>query len=151
MKLSKRGEDFIKSWEKLRLRACDDGTGVMTIGWGHVMSRAEQAHVVQPISPQMAEEMFQSDVGKAEAPLLRDMSVPGFASLGQNQYDALVSIIFEVGYGNYKGSALRQMLLSGDANIELQFERWVYGGDIHRREAEAVLYTTPDEVGVQNA
>lgn len=150
MKISKRGEDFIKSWEKLRLRAYDDGAGVMTIGWGHAMSRAEQANMVQPISPQMAEEMFQSDVDKAEVPLLRDLATPGFASLGQNQYDVLVSFIFNVGGGNYKGSTLRKMLLSGDAKIEGQFARWVYGGGKimrglqRRRAAEAALYATPD-------
>ena len=68
--------------------------------------------------------------------------------LTQNQFDALVSFVFNVGAGNFRSSTLLKRLKSNpnDPDIENQFKKWVYDngkvlpGLVRRRDEEAKLY-----------
>jgi lysozyme len=73
------------------------------------------------------------------------------ATLTQNQYDALVSFVFNVGRGNFDKSTLRVMVNNdpNDKQISLEFKRWVYAskvllpGLVRRRDDESNLYLRP--------
>ncbi len=72
-------------------------------------------------------------------------------ALNQNQFDALVSFIFNIGQGNYAGSTLRKKLDAGDyAGAAAEMDKWVYdtvngkkqkvNGLIKRRADERALF-----------
>jgi len=68
--------------------------------------------------------------------------------LRQNQFDALVDFIYNVGFGAFKNSGLLRMIrVNPDStNIPVEFRKWKFAngkplpGLIDRREAEIRLY-----------
>ena len=70
------------------------------------------------------------------------------ADLTQEQFDALVSFVFNVGVQAFRVSTLRKLVERNpnDPKIADEFRRWVYAGDkklpglIKRREQEIKLY-----------
>ena len=151
MKTSDKGIDFIKRHEALRLNAYLDAVGVWTIGYGHTGG----VNGGDAISEKQAEEFLRADLATAERALNSTR-----LQLNQNQFDALVSFIFNVGVGrpksHPKGPAgfLGSTLLIkarhdvNDPAIRKEFERWIYAGGkilnglIRRRKEEADLYFT---------
>jgi lysozyme len=94
MRVSPAGIDLIKGFESLRLEAYRCPAGVWTIGWGHTRG-------VQPgmrISPDRAAELLAEDIAEVE----RDLPSAVHVDLTQGQWDALVSLCF-----NLRGGALR--------------------------------------------
>lgn len=74
--------------------------------------------------------------------------------LTQNQFDALVSLAFNIGTGNFNKSTLVKRLKAGDmAGAAAQFAVWnkarvngvlkVLPGLVRRRAAEAALFVKP--------
>ena len=151
MKTSDKGIDFIKRHEALRLNAYLDAAGVWTIGYGHT-SGVNSGDV---ISEKQAEEFLRADLTIAERALDRTR-----LQLNQNQFDALVSFIFNVGVGRPKshpngpaGFLGSTLLIKArhdvnDPTIRKEFERWIYAGGkvlnglVRRRKEEADLYFT---------
>ena len=71
--------------------------------------------------------------------------------LKQNQFDALVSWVFNLGPANLKASTMLKFLNAGDYHlIPSQIKRWnkaggkVLEGLIRRREAEALMFENKD-------
>jgi lysozyme len=67
--------------------------------------------------------------------------------LTQNQFDALVSFVFNLGVGNFRTSTLLKKLNAGDNDGAAQeFGRWIHAGGkalpglVRRREAERALF-----------
>ena len=139
MKTSKQGIELIKRYEGLRLKAYVCPAGVATIGWGH--TKGVKAGMVIDLAE--AERLLADDIAIAERCVNCDAD-----SLNQNQFDALVSFVFNVGTANYKKSTLRKKVLANpnDPVIADQFERWVYAkgkvllGLMKRRADECDLY-----------
>ncbi len=138
--ISKRGIAFIKRWENLRLTAYKDTGGVYTIGWGSTGN-------IPPgltITVEQAESLLRSDIFWAEHSLRKLVSVP----LSQNEYDALVSFIFNIGGQQFAESTLRRMLndLYYDKAAD-QLLRWHFDngkpikGLMNRRRDERLLFT----------
>lgn len=145
MKTSKQGIELIKSFEGLRLRAYVCPAGVATIGWGH--TKGVKAGMVIDLAE--AERMLADDIAIAERCVNCDAD-----SLNQNQFDALVSFVFNVGTANYKKSTLRKKVLANpnDTAIADEFGRWKYAnkivlpGLVRRRQAESDLYFSKSDV-----
>ena len=141
MKTSQKGIDFIKRHEALRLNAYLDAVGVWTIGYGHT-STAKKG---MTITEAEAEKLLVDDLKTAEEEI-NSHNLP----LKQNQFDALVSFVFNVGVGNFRSSTLLKRLKANpnDPDIANQFKKWVYGngkvlpGLVRRRNEEAKLYFT---------
>lgn len=140
MKTSDKGVEFIKSHEGLVLKAYLCPAGVWTIGYGHTAE-------VKPwdnITPEQAELFLRQDLKGSEMAIMRLVTKP----LNQNQFDALVSFVFNVGAGNFQTSTLlRKVNISpNDPDIRGEFGRWIYAkkvvqpGLIKRRREEADLY-----------
>lgn len=142
MKLSDAGLSLIKRHEGLRLKAYPDpGTGgaPWTIGYGHTTG-------VQPgqeITQAQAEDYLREDVYWAED-AVRDLVK---VALAQNEFDALVSLVFNIGAGAFGRSTLLRKLNDGDkAGAGAEFARWnqaagkVLPGLVKRRADEAALF-----------
>lgn len=143
-------ETLIKKWEKLRLVAYlptpDDK---WTIGWGHT----EGVRQGDEISREQAQMFFEDDVAWATRAVNREVKV----GLTQNQFDALVSFVFNVGEANFKTSTLLKKLNRGDYEGAAQeFPRWnkqrqkngqlkVLRGLVRRRAEEMEVFLEPDD------
>jgi len=154
MKTSQTGLDLIKRFEQLRLAAYRCPAGVLTIGWGSTMCDGKPVQLGQTCTIGEADRWFRHDVEIAEADVRRAFVVP----LNQNQFDALVSLIYNVGYGgkarsgigvltNGAPSTLRRKLNAGDyRGAAEQFDKWIQGGGkvlpglVRRRAAERALF-----------
>lgn len=139
MKTSNRGLELIKTHEGLRLEAYQCPAKVWTIGYGHTST----AKPGMRISTAQAQELLQKDVEWAEA----EVNSMG-ARLNQNQFDALVSLVFNIGSGNFRRSTVRRLVLANpnDRAIAPAFGLWnkansqVLPGLVRRRKEEAELY-----------
>lgn len=106
MKTSKAGLQLIKSHESLRLLAYDDFQphitithesqikGTLTIGYGHT----KNVKVGQRITENMAEILLTADLVESEK-VVNQAAKEAFIDLAQNEFDALVSWIFNTGNG----------------------------------------------------
>jgi lysozyme len=144
MKIGQKGLAIIKKWEGLRLDAYLCPSNVWTIGWGHTGPEVVQGLKIE--LPQ-AEEYLKQDVVSAEDTVSAHVVV----DLNQNQFDALVSFVFNVGMTNFAMSTLLKMLNVGlYAEAANQFLRWVYGhagpleGLRKRRNEERELFLEED-------
>ncbi len=119
MKISQEGIELIKRWEGLKLQAYLDGGGVATIGYGHTKN-VKQGDI---ITPMQAEAFLKKDLGWAEETIHDVVKVP----LTQYQYDALVSLCFNIGAYAFTKSTLVKFLNKMEYdNAATQFVRWSY-------------------------
>jgi len=146
MKISEAGIDLIKRFEGLELESYQDIAGVWTIGYGHT----ETAGPNQKINEREAEELLRRDLGPRERAVEQLVSV----ALNQNEFDALVSFVFNVGAGAFKTSTARKRLNRNDRFGAGEALTWwnkatVSGvlrevkGLTRRRAAERALFLTP--------
>ena len=127
----------LKEFEGLRTTAYRDAAGVLTIGYGHTGKDVREG---DRITPYWAEQLLLLDLKDHEA-AVRRLKV----ARTQGQFDALVSLAFNIGTGRLTRSALLKTIRSGGskADITREFKRWVYGGGkrlpglVKRREWEA--------------
>jgi len=139
MKTSNNGIELIKRHEGLRLNAYKCTSGKLTIGYGHTKG----VKIGQTITEEEAERLLREDLIVAENEINRHN-----LNLNQNQFDALVSFVFNVGIGNFQTSTLLKKIKLDPNNksIENEFKSWVYSGGkvslglIKRRKEEAELY-----------
>ena len=139
MKISQAGVDAIKQYEALRLHAYLDGGGVWTIGWGHTSG----VYPGDECTEEEAQSMFEWDVAEVEDAINMYVDV----DLEQGEYDALVSLAFNIGVPAFHGSTLLRLLNQDNKRAaSLQFPRWnkdngkVIKGLVRRREAERKMF-----------
>ena len=139
MRASEQAYDLIRSEEGLRLKTYKDPVGKLTIGYGHTRN----AKPDMEITLEQAEELLTQDVKSAER--IVNWYV---RKVNQNQFDALVSFVFNVGSGHFKGSTLLRKVKVNpdDPSIADEFAKWIRGGGkvlpglVRRRKREAELY-----------
>lgn len=138
MKISQAGLDLIKAYEGYSAKAYVCPAGYLTIGYGHLLKDLS----VVSVTKSQAEILLRNDVATAERSVNRLIKVP----LRQNQFDALVSFVYNLGGGALQSSTLRLRINRGDSNASEEFHRWVYAsgqklkGLVKRRGAEAALF-----------
>jgi lysozyme len=112
--LSRTGASLaiIKKREKRELKSYPDPGQKPTIGYGHLITKDEEkaGTFKGGIDEATADRILAQDVAKAEAAVRRLVKVP----VSQNEYDALVSYVFNIGEGNFAGSQLLGKLNAGD-------------------------------------
>lgn len=111
-----------------------------TAGWGHTGADVRYGMTV---TREQAVAWLRQDVASAEATVKRLVRV----ALNQEEYDALVDLVFNIGSGNFNSSTLLRKLNAGDTEGAIaEFARWnkaggvVLAGLVKRREAERVLF-----------
>ena len=144
MKLSQKGVDFIKSHEALRLKAYQDSKGKWTIGWGHT----KNVHPGDVITREQAEQFIRDDFAWVERTLNTDLVTGRDKPLvTQNEFDALCSLVFNIGSDAYLESTVRRKIKQGDKMAAARaFKMWVYSdhkfiqGLANRRADEVRLF-----------
>ena len=139
MTTSRKGLQLIKDFEGLRLGSYKCPAGVWTIGYGHTKG-VKQGQVIDQMR---ADDMLIEDI----APIERLLNSIGI-NFRQEQFDALVSWIFNLGQGSFKNSTILKRIMDNadDTEIADQIIRWVYAsgkiltGLKKRRIAEANMF-----------
>ena len=143
MKPSKNAIDLIKKWEGLYLESYLCPAKVPTIGYGTIRyPDGKLVKLGEKISLQKAEDLLIHEVNKINIPLI----------LNQNQYDALVSFVYNLGMGNFLKSTLYRKCKVNpyDLTIRDEFFKWTKArvngelktlkGLVRRRTDEYNLY-----------
>ena len=128
-----------------------DHSGVARIGFGHFGSDVQKKDVGRTvITEERAEQFLQSDISTVAFFIRNCVLVP----LTDNQYAALVSLVFDIGYDRFRLSKLFLSLNQKEyRRSALQFSKLTIIGPhcddyfeiLQRREAEKELFLTPDE------
>lgn len=155
MRISPAGIELIQEFEKCRLEIYQDQAGFSTVGWGHKLTPSELssgkiviANLVVRCRPSItqlhADALFRQDLYGFEACVNETVSV----DLLQRQFDALVSLAYNIGSGAFAGSTLLKRLNQKQFDIiPDQIRRWKYTGAkvsnglVKRREAEVKLWS----------
>jgi lysozyme len=147
MKISKEGLELIKGFEKFMPKPYIDAVGVVTIGYGNTYYADRQkvtmqdAQITETQATILLETVFDKDFAKY---------IPD--NVNQNQFDALSSLVYNIGTGAFFKSTLRKKVKvnPNDASIEQEFWKWNKGrkngqlvelrGLTIRRKKESELY-----------
>lgn len=144
---SQNGLNLTEQFEGLRLDAYQDQVGVWTIGYGHT---GPDVHPGLTITEDQANSLLAQDTSSAAAAVNRLVTV----ALNQDEFDALVDFVFNLGEGALGGSTLLKLLNAGNfAGAAAEFPKWCHAGGqvvpglVRRRQAEQQLF----EQGMQQA
>lgn len=123
MKLDAAGIAAIHGEEGCVLHAYQDRAKVWTIGWGHTGAEVHQGLVW---TRAQADAQFEADVEQRAARFVRS----GVKTvLSQGQFDALVSLVYNIGGAAFTNSTLLRKLNAGDlAGAAAQFDVWRHSG-----------------------
>jgi lysozyme len=162
--LSDNGAKFIASHELALppdgtipdkyLRPYNDPVGFATIAIGHLIAKrpVTQADRDQwgTLTQQQAYDLFRSDTRRFIDAVARRVTVP----ITQNQADALISLAYNIGEGNFGKSTLLKKLNAGDyRGASNEFPKWnkakgkVLKGLTRRRAEERALFLRADPGG----
>lgn len=141
---SQKGINQVKSFEGKRLAAYDDGVGVWTIGFGTtIYPNGVKVKKGDKCTELQAEQYLRNDLIRFENAVNESVKVP----INQNQFDALVSLTYNIGASAFKNSTLLRKLNAGDKKGAAdQFDVWnkaggkVMKGLVNRRASEKALF-----------
>lgn len=142
--ISSNGVKFLKTAEGLENSSYSDVAGYKTIGYGHLIKPGET--FPSELTAEEAEDLFKSDVSRFTNAINKNVKV----ELSPNQYDALTSLLFNVGEGY--GSVYNTVNTSKDnpEAINQMFKQFVtsrgvvYPGLVNRRNQEVELFNNGD-------
>ena len=150
MRTSNSGRNLIKDAEGLRLNAYLCPAGKPTIGYGHTKGVSMGQHITQ----EQAEDLLVEDIAPIEK------SLHGLRiNFRQEQFDALVSWVFNLGWGRFSSSTLYKKVtaLAVDEDITDEIVKWIYSGKkplaglMARRVKEANLFLGYERYKVVNS
>lgn len=134
--LSDSGRALIKSFEGLSLKAYPDAKGY-SIGYGHFGAAPGEV-----ITAAQADVLFNRDVQRFEACVNATL-----LEATQAQFDACVSLAYNIGVHAFESSTLGKIHNTGDyIGAAAQFARWnksngvVHAGLVLRRQKERTVY-----------
>ena len=144
MQVSTAGITLICSFEGLKLKAYDDVGGVWTIGYGTtIYPNGIKVKRGDTCTREQAKAYMTYDLKKFESAVNTAVVVP----INQNQFDALVSLTYNIGIKAFKNSTLLKKLNVGDVRgAAAQFDVWNKGGGkvmqglVNRRAVERKLF-----------
>ncbi len=151
MRTGETGLNLIKGYEGLRMSAHYAPTEQWTVGYGHTGSARHGMSVTEGD----AERLLKDDVRPIEQLISDTVRAP----LNQNEHDALVSLIFNIGEENWKRSTVLRKLNAGDKiGAANAFELWnkafvnnelaTLDGLVRRRAAEKSLFLMPTDAAL---
>lgn len=144
MRISENGIEFIRQLEGEKLTAYPDIVGIWTIGVGHTgVVDGKPVARGMAITKEKSKEILTADLKRFESAVNDAVKV----TLTQNQFDALVSLAFNIGEGAFARSTLVNKLNAGDKKgAAEQFLVWknaggrVSQGLLNRRQEEKAMF-----------
>jgi len=155
-----KGKQLIQYWEKCKLAAYKDAVGIWTIAWG-------LTHYPDGSAVKEGDTCTQEQADAWFVNSLKDFEIAvnnACRRLNQNQFDACVSLVYNIGPGNFMHSPVRAIIVQNPLNpsITTAFMAHVYAratqdakdesykkgdliklqGLVNRRTKEAELYTS---------
>ena len=131
--------DLVKQFEGCSLVAYLDQGGVWTIGYGRTQDVAEGQTCTQAEADAWLEADLEEAAGVVETSVLVPLTVA--------MEDAMISLVYNIGGGNFRSSTLLHVLNEGDYHaVPEQLCRWRFVdsvpslGLVRRRVAEATRY-----------
>jgi len=144
MQISHNGIEFLKDAEGFRDKAYRDSVGVWTVGYGTTRIYGKPVEAGQTCTQNEAELWLTADTASVQTAINRSVRAP----LRQNQYDALVSFVYNIGIQAFQNSTMLKKLNAGDySGAAAEFPRWDKAGGqvipgLHsRRLREQSLFT----------
>jgi lysozyme len=125
MQLSYNGVKLLQVFEGFSETAYQDSAGIWTIGYGSTHVDGVAVQEGDTITPEKAEQQMFLDTAGAQTCINQNVEVP----LRQNQFDALVCFVYNIGCGAFLKSTLLKLL-----NLRLydlaakEFPRWNRAG-----------------------
>ncbi|MBP6057645.1 MAG: lysozyme [Nitrosomonas sp.] len=154
--MSEQALNLLKQVEELRLTVYDDQTGKetqvwtkgATIGYGHLINKAEWDTYKDGITESAADSLFQQDL----APFIKIVSTSITIPLKPNEFDALVILAYNIGAQSFQNSSVVKLVNDSNAqtsykNLEEAWKAWnksqgkVMKGLINRRQCEWDIYS----------
>jgi lysozyme len=143
MFISDAGIKLLKSFEGFRSHAYRDSVGILTIGYGSTKIAGIPVGEDDMCTVDQAEDYLRTDLQWAEAAVNKNVKV----SITQNQFDALVSLVYNIGGTAFSTSTLLRRLNEAKyAEAAEEFLRWNKAGGkpvqglTNRRVAEKELF-----------
>lgn len=143
---SKNCINLIKMFEGYKAKAYLCPAGVVTIGFGSTMYQdGRKIKIGDTINENQGEELLMWELKN------KSNAIHGL-TINQNQFDSLLSFVYNLGVGAFAKSTLRKKILinPNDPTIKVEFMKWNkarVGGQLmelkgltRRREAEAEMY-----------
>jgi GH24 family phage-related lysozyme (muramidase) len=151
--ISQQGVDLIKAWEGFRPQMYNDPVGHCTVGYGTLLhtgncdGRSSEQPFVGGVSEANATQLLAQKAGEFQQIVNDSVTV----ALSQNQNDALVSFVYNIGGGNFRKSTLLRLLNQGNYGaVPTEMKKWTKArqngnlvdlpGLVKRRAAEAELF-----------
>jgi lysozyme len=145
---SKASVELIKSFEGFRRRAARLPDGSWTIGYGHTRTARQGVEITESD----ADGLLIYDL----ATVVRAINEWVYSPLTQNQFDALVAFVFNIGVANFRSSSVLRRLNEGShlqaacamemwRTADFEGERIVIDALVRRRSAEMALFLTPQD------
>lgn len=145
--------DFIKSWEGFSAIPYRDEVGVLTLGYGMT---GEEIQGIPEVTEEQATNMLKEWINNKYAPIIKVDLDSKSVTLTQNEFDALVSMSYNVGTGGLLGSTLYKNVVGGirdSSTITSNFQAWSKAGGqrleglYRRRTKEAAMFLNADYTG----
>ncbi len=151
MKTGETGLNLIKGYEGLRMSAHYAPSEQWTVGYGHTSTARHGMSVTEGD----AERLLKDDIAPIEQLIADTVRAP----LNQNENDALVSLVYNIGEENWRRSSVLRKLNEGDKLSAAQaFEMWtkarvnnelvMLDGLVRRRAAEKSLFLMPTDASL---
>lgn len=144
MRIGKEGKELLEQVEGRRNSMYLDSAGLPTIGIGHLIKANESWMLTATLTDAQVDALFAEDIAWAEQATAR--LFPNVKR--QNQFDALVSFVFNLGKPQVKNGTLDDLINEG-ASAESISAKWmqyvrsggsVTPGLVTRRAKELALY-----------
>ncbi len=154
--LSIKATDLLKSIEELSTKPYDDQTGRdisrwvegATIGYGHLIAKGDWEKYKNGITESQATQLFKADLLPFEQKVKTTVS----ALITQNEYDAMVILVFNIGQNGFARSSVLKLINDPIAttaynNLEQAWKAWNKSQGKHskgldnRRRAEWNIYS----------
>lgn len=139
------GLDIIKAFEGFESVAYYDVTGNMAIGYGTLIDDSSEAWLKEAVLTEaQATELLALDCEKYEKAVEKLVKV----ELSQQQFSALVSLVYNIGVSNFTKSSVLKSINEGAKReeIETNWKKWrksngqVLSGLVRRRKMEVDLF-----------
>lgn len=120
--------------------------GRSTIGYCHIIKTGDKLSTIEKISKKEAKALLERELSKISKRLLKELTV----EINQNQFDAIVSLVYDVGIRSIIASGMIDKLNKGNIlEVSVMFRKWsrykkrpIYQL-IKSRQMEMKLFDTP--------